>query len=89
VIDLAPVNEGAWRTACLFGGYTRPVDRIDALSAVVSQTDRRRLAEATGLRLSPVEESEMLIAFLDEKGQAQSSIFRRASGRRDSTTRRA
>lgn len=70
VIDLAPLNGGAWRTACLFGGYTRPVEQLIALGAVVSDADRQRLGAAIGLRLSPVEEFEMLVAFTDEQGRA-------------------
>lgn len=70
VIDLASLNQGSWRTACLFGGYTRPVEHMIALGAVVTQADRNRLAEPIGLRLSPVEEFEILIAFIDHEGRA-------------------
>lgn len=70
VIDLAPVNGGAWRTACLFGGYTSPVQRMEALGAVVNEADRRRLEKSVGLRIAPVEEFEVLIAFVDEAQRA-------------------
>ncbi len=44
----------------LFGGYTRPMERIEAFGAVVSEWDRQGLAEPIGfpLRISPVEESK-------------------------------
>ncbi|HEY8563982.1 MAG TPA: hypothetical protein VIL65_00650 [Beijerinckiaceae bacterium] len=80
VIDLAPVKGGAWRTACLFGGYTRPVERLEALGAVVSQADRQRLGKAIGWRVSPVEEFEMLIAFSDEQGRAHFIHFDQGMG---------
>jgi hypothetical protein len=80
VVDLAPVHGGAWRTACLFGGYTQPVERMEALGGVVSQADRRRLAEPIGLRISPVEEFEMLIAFVDEEQRAQFVHFAEGVG---------
>lgn len=69
-IDLAPVNGGAWQLACLFGGYTRPVERMDERGAIVTDADRKRLTSTGGFRAGPVEEFEMLIAFIDDEGRA-------------------
>jgi hypothetical protein len=80
VIDLAPLNRGAWRTACLFGGYSWPVARMKARGVIVSEQDRRRLEGATGLRVSPVEEFEMLIAFVDEEQRAHFIHFKEGIG---------
>jgi hypothetical protein len=80
VIDLALVNGGAWREACLFGGYTNPVERMEALGGVVSPADRQRLARPIGLHISPVEEFEMLIAFVDEDGRAHFIHFDQGVG---------
>lgn len=80
VIDLAPVNGGAWRSACLFGGFTRPVERLLSLGATVSASDRQRLSSALGWRAAPVEEFEMLVAFTDEQGQAHFIHFDRGVG---------
>ena len=80
VIDLAPLNGGAWRTACLFGGYTRPIEKMDALGAEVGEADRKRLGEPVGARISPVEEFEVLIAFVDEERRAHFIHFSEGVG---------
>ena len=40
-IDLAAVNGGAWRLACLFGGFTRPIERMDKRGAVIEDETAR------------------------------------------------
>ena len=35
IIDLAPLNRGAWKTACLFAGYTHPIEEMERLGARV------------------------------------------------------
>jgi hypothetical protein len=80
VINLAPLNGGAWRTACLFGGYTQPIQHLEAIGAIVSDRDRRRLSNAIGWRVAPVEEFEMLIAFSDEQGQGNFIHFNHGVG---------
>src|SRR5947207_3013232 len=30
-VDLSQLNNGEWKTACLFGGYTNPLDKMQAL----------------------------------------------------------
>jgi hypothetical protein len=80
LIDLAPLNGGAWKTACLFSGYTRPVEHMERLGAKVDQADRDRLGEPQGFRAAPVEESELVIAFMDEEGRAHFVHFQRGIG---------
>jgi hypothetical protein len=81
VIDLVPVNGGSWRTACLFGGYTSPIDRMEALGATISPWDRVRLTVPTNpLRISPVEEFEMVIGYVDEQGRAHFVHFAEGVG---------
>jgi hypothetical protein len=60
-VDLSGLNNGEWKTACLFGGYTNPLDEMRALGANISEKDRARMTEAgsRGLRLSQVEEYEL------------------------------
>jgi hypothetical protein len=48
-VDLSQLNDGEWKTACLFGGYTYPLDDMQALGANISVKDRVRLTQA-GLR---------------------------------------
>jgi hypothetical protein len=79
-IDLAHLNGGAWRTACLFGGYTHPIEKMDALGAVVSEADRQRLSGAVGARIAPVEEFEVLIAYIDEERRAHFIHFAEGVG---------
>src|SRR5258708_7587900 len=52
-VDLSPLNNGEWKTACLFGGYTMPLDEMRALGATISEIDRVRMTEAgsRGFRL--------------------------------------
>jgi hypothetical protein len=44
--DFSQLNNGEWKTACLFGGYTRPLDEMRALGATINEKDRVRLTEA-------------------------------------------
>jgi hypothetical protein len=39
-VDLSLLNNGEWTTACLFGGYTMPLDEMRALGANISDKDR-------------------------------------------------
>jgi hypothetical protein len=70
-VDLSELNNGEWKTACLFGGYTMPEMR--ALGANISENDRVRMTEAgsRGFRLAQVEEQEVVIAFVDLSNNAQ------------------
>jgi hypothetical protein len=45
-IDFAALNDGQWMTACLFGGYTHPLDEMHSRGALIDNTDRARLTEA-------------------------------------------
>ena len=80
MIDLAPLNGGAWNAACLFAGYTHPIKHMERLGAKVDQADRDRLTEAQGSRAGPVEEGELVIAFMDEERQAHFVHFEHGIG---------
>lgn len=81
-IDLSDLNNGEWKTACLFGGYTSPLDTMRTLGANVAEKDRARLTEAgsRGFRLAQVEEQEMAIAFVDLGNNARFIHFRSGIG---------
>ena len=81
-IDLTELNNGEWKTACLFGGYTFPLEAMQALGANVNEKDRVRLTEAgsRAFRLGQVEEHEMAIAFVDLGNNAQFIHFRSGIG---------
>ncbi|HEU01565.1 MAG TPA: hypothetical protein ENH89_14745 [Aurantimonas coralicida] len=72
IIDFSNINGGSWRTACLFGGYSTPSEEIAKLGATISDADRTRLKDAgsSGLRLTEVEENEMVVAYIDENNRA-------------------
>jgi hypothetical protein len=59
-IDFSSLNNGEWKTACLFGGYTRPLDEMRLRGASISENDTARFTEAgtRGFRLGHVEEQE-------------------------------
>ena len=80
VIDLSQLNNGAWKVACVFSGYTNPLEEMRALDANISEKDQLRLTEAgsRGFRLGQVEEFEMMIAYVDLSNNAQFVHF--ASG---------
>src|SRR4029450_2815043 len=63
-VDLSQLNNGEWKTVCLFGGYTMPLDKMRALGGSINEKDQLRMTEAgsRGFRLGQVEESEMAIA---------------------------
>ena len=71
-LDLATLYNGAWTTACLFGGYTMPLDDMRRLGANISERDRVRITDAgwRGFRLAQVEEHEMAIAYIDRSNSA-------------------
>jgi hypothetical protein len=72
-VDLSMLNNGEWTTACLFGGYTMPLDEMRALGANISDKDLARITEAgsRGFRLAQVEEQEMAIAYIDRSNDAR------------------
>ena len=82
ILDLSQVNKGEWKTACLFGGYTRPLDEMQALGATISEKDRARMTEAgsRGFRVSQVEEQEIVIAFVDLGNNARFIHFHTGIG---------
>lgn len=81
-IDLAPLNNGEWKTACIFGGYNRPVDYMEARGALIEETDRMRMKEAGsgGFRLYPIEEREFAIAYVDLQNTVRFIHFERGIG---------
>lgn len=80
IVDLAQLNGGAWRTACLFGGYAHPLEQMERLGASIDQADRDRFGKPIGFRAGPVEETEAMIAFVDEEGRARFIHFRNGMG---------
>lgn len=71
-MDLASLNNGDWKTACLFGGYKNPLHEMRGLGGKVTPADEKRLEglEDMGFRLDQVEESEVMIAFIDSGSNA-------------------
>jgi len=72
-IDFSSLNNGEWKTACLFGGYTRPLDEMRLRGASISENDTARFTEAgtRGFRLGQVEEQEIAIAYIDPANNAR------------------
>lgn len=80
-LDLAPLNGGRWTTACLFGGYTDPVEKLERMGVRVPQAEQRRMAAASGgFRLAPVEEFEVVIAYIDAKATTRLIHFKNGFG---------
>src|SRR5262245_35602678 len=81
-IDFADLNDGEWKIACLFGGYTYPLETMQMLGANIDEKDRARLTEAgsRGFRLGQVEERGMAIAFVDLGNNARFIHFRSGIG---------
>ena len=81
-IDLSRLNNGAWKMACIFAGYTNPLEDMRALGANIDQKDELRLTAATtrGFRLGQVEEFEMLIAYVDPGNSARFIHFQSGIG---------
>ena len=81
-IDLSELNSGEWKTACLFGGYTDPLEAMRVHGANIDEKDRVRFTEAgsRGFRLGQVEEHEMAIAFVDLGNNARFIHFRTGIG---------
>lgn len=81
-IDLSELNSGEWTTACLFGGYTDPLEAMRVHGANIDEKDRVRFTEAgsRGFRLGQVEEHEMAIAFVDLGNNARFIHFRTGIG---------
>ena len=81
-IDLSDLNRGEWKVACLFGGYTDPLETMRALGANIDEKDRLRwtAAGSRGFRLAQVEEKEMAIAFADLGNTARFIHFKSGIG---------
>ena len=81
-IGLSHVNEGSWKRACLFGGYTDPLREMQTFGATIDAKDETRLTEARsrGLRAAQVEESEVMVAYVDLNNHAHFIHFERGMG---------
>jgi len=81
-VDLSELNDGDWTTACLFGGYTNPLEAMRMRGANIHEKDRVRFTEAgsRGFRLGQVEEREIAIAFVDLGNNAQFIHFKTGIG---------
>ena len=79
---MSRLNDGHWKTACLFGGYTNPLRQMQAIGATIDVEDEARLTEAgsRGFRAAQVEESEMMIAYTDTGNRAHFPHFERGIG---------
>ncbi|MEM7776296.1 MAG: hypothetical protein AAF732_11870 [Pseudomonadota bacterium] len=67
-IDFTRVNGGNWKAVCVFGSYSRPLEKISNLGGQITAADRIRLSVGTqpGLfpRLGPVEAGEVVVAYV-------------------------
>jgi hypothetical protein len=81
-VDLSELNRGEWKVACVFGGYTSPLETMRACNANIDEKDQLRLSEAgsRGFRLAQVEESEMAIAYVDFDNNAHFIHFKHGIG---------
>ena len=81
-VDFSQLNGGEWKVACLFGGYTDPLETMRAIGANIHEKDQVRWTKARsrGLRLAQVEEKEMAIAYVDLANNAQFIHFRHGIG---------
>lgn len=81
-IDFAPLNGGAWKTACLFGGYGKSITEMRDRNAIVSDADLARLddKQQPGFRLFALEEAEAMIAYVDDGNRAHFIHFRHGLG---------
>jgi hypothetical protein len=81
-IDLSELNGGEWQVACVFGGYTNPLETMRAFGANIDEKNQLRLTEAgsRGFRLAQVEESEMAIAYVDFNNNARFIHFKYGIG---------
>jgi hypothetical protein len=82
VIDLSSLNDGNWKTACVFGGYTDPLEEMRTFGATISGKDEVHLANARsrGFRIGPVEEFEIMIAYVNLSNHAHFVHFERGIG---------
>ncbi|MGE6783495.1 hypothetical protein ACQKGL_13335 [Ensifer adhaerens] len=82
VADMERLNGGDWKTACIFGGYVHPIEEMEKLGATVAEVDRQRMQDAkdSGFRLFEVEESEMMVAFVDGADTAHFIHFKKGIG---------
>ncbi len=66
MVDFSNLNNGDWRIACVFGGYTNPLQDMQAFGADIREEDRSRLTKAgSGFRAGQVEEFEIMISYVD------------------------
>lgn len=70
VIDLAPLNGGVWRTACLFGRYTTPIQDLEVLGATISYLDRVRFKSAMLGSADSEEKFAVLFAWITSDNRA-------------------
>lgn len=71
-LDLTLLNDGNWTIACVYGGYNNPLDEMIDRGATVSSANRARLIELGNkdFRLSQVEESEVMVVYVDKSNEA-------------------
>ena len=81
-IDLSQLNDGDWETACIFGGYTDPLEEMQSRGAIVADRDVRRLIEAEelGMRMDQVEEFEIMLTTIDRQNRAHFIHFKHGIG---------
>ena len=76
-LDLSNLNQGKWKTACLFGGYTNPSYIMDEYGEIRwIDTIYQPMKALPILRLAQVEEHEALIAFVDYSNQVSFIHFK-------------
>lgn len=79
VIDLASVNRGSWKKACLYGGYTSPINAMRESGAIIGIVDILRF-EFPMYSFFSVHEYATMISFIDQNNKAHFIHFRKAIG---------
>ena len=82
-LDFSNLNNGRWKTACLFGGYSNPSYMMDEYGKIGwVDTFYQPMKALPIVRLAQVEEHEAIIAYVDRSNQVSFIHFK--SGRNKS-----
>jgi hypothetical protein len=77
-LDLAPLNGGNWIGACVFGGYSDPIEVAEKRMLLIDPLDTQRFEEArhSGFRVASVEETEAALLWWKADAKAHFVFFR-------------
>lgn len=73
-LELAQLNNGEWSSACVFGGYTVPLEEVRSQGFKITEQDQKQLATFS------LEESEVMVAYVDLLGFAHFVRFETGFG---------